>query len=55
MIRRYAHHYPESLRAGIEVLDRVNGTVAQKVTQSNEKGVTKTSQPLEIIGSGAWI
>jgi len=40
MIRRYPHHYPTSLRVGIEVLTRINGTVAQKVTQSNEKGVT---------------
>jgi hypothetical protein len=24
---RDAHHYPESLRAGIEILDRVNGRV----------------------------
>ncbi|TAJ35075.1 MAG: site-specific integrase, partial [Nitrospirae bacterium] len=23
MVTRYAHHYPESLRAGVEVLDRV--------------------------------
>ena len=25
MTQRYAHHYPESLRSGVEVLDRVRG------------------------------
>jgi len=55
MVMRYAHHYPESLRSGVEVLDRVDGKVAQKVTQPKEKGVTNISQPLEMIGSGAWI
>ncbi|HYB20588.1 MAG TPA: tyrosine-type recombinase/integrase, partial [Thermodesulfobacteriota bacterium] len=25
MVMRYAHHYPESLRSGVEVLDRING------------------------------
>jgi hypothetical protein len=24
MVMRYAHHYPESLRAGIEILDHVS-------------------------------
>ena len=39
MIRRYPHHYPTSLRVGIEVLTRINGTEAQKVIQSDEKGL----------------
>jgi len=29
MVMRYAHHYPESLRAGIENLDRVPAGVTQ--------------------------
>jgi len=36
MTQRYAHHYPESLRDGIEVLDR-NGTILE---QSRENGIT---------------
>ncbi|OGP25111.1 MAG: hypothetical protein A2X93_06150 [Deltaproteobacteria bacterium GWC2_56_8] len=36
MTQRYSHHYPESLRDGVEVLDKV-ATVLQ---QSNEKGAT---------------
>lgn len=39
MIMWYAHHHSESLRAGVEVLDRINGRVVQKVVQSKEKGV----------------
>jgi len=35
MTMRYAHHYPESLRYGVEVLD---GWGAQKGAQVNEKG-----------------
>ena len=27
MVMRYAHHYPESLRAGIEVLDGVKNSI----------------------------
>jgi integrase len=35
MTQRYAHHYPESLRDGVEVLDRVSTILAQ----SNKKGL----------------
>jgi integrase len=55
MVMRYAHHYPESLRSGIEVFNRAGGKGAQKVTQSNEKGAAPVMQPLVITGSGAWI
>lgn len=37
MTQRYSHHYPESLRDGVEVLDRVNTILVQ----SNEKGLAK--------------
>ena len=40
MVMRYAHHYPESLRSGVEVLDRINGKVITNLAQSNDKGVT---------------
>jgi len=41
MVMRYAHHYPESLRAGIEVLDKVREKVSTNLAQSNEKGVNQ--------------
>jgi len=34
---RYAHHYPESLRAGIEVLDKVRKKFSTNLAQSNVK------------------
>lgn len=36
MTQRYAHHCPESLRGGIEVLD----TISTKLAQSEEVGIT---------------
>ena len=53
MVQRYAHDYPESLRPGIEVLDRMKRESVTNQSQSNEKGVTSQSQqPLDLIGSG---
>jgi integrase len=40
MVMRYAHHYPESLRSGVEVLDKVNGKVSTNLAHFKEKGVT---------------
>jgi integrase len=37
MVMRYAHHYPESLRAGIEVLDKAREKVSTNLAQSDEK------------------
>jgi hypothetical protein len=34
MVMRYAHHQPESLRAGIEILDRVPAGVRTVLAQS---------------------
>ncbi len=36
MVMRYAHHYPESLRAGVEVLDRIRHDT--KMSQLGEQG-----------------
>jgi hypothetical protein len=33
------HHYPESLRSGIDVLDKTQ-EISTNLAQSNEKGVT---------------
>ena len=33
MVMRYAHHYPESLRSGIEVLDKVGKKVSTNLAQ----------------------
>lgn len=35
MVQRYAHHYPESLRYGVEVLEKNTGTILE---QSNNAG-----------------
>ena len=40
MVTRYAHHYPESLRAGVEVLDKISKKVSTNLAQFKEKGVT---------------
>jgi integrase len=34
MVQRYAHHHSESLRAGIEILDRVPAGISTKLAQS---------------------
>jgi len=34
MVMRYAHHHPESLRAGIEILDRAPEVVGTVLSQS---------------------
>lgn len=38
MTQRYSHHYPESLRDGVEVLDRI----ITNLSQPNEKGLQLT-------------
>jgi integrase len=40
MVTRYAHHYPESLRAGVEVLDKVGKKISTNLEQLKEKGAT---------------
>jgi hypothetical protein len=55
MVTRYAHHYSESLRSGIEALDRVRQKISTNLAQSNGKGVATDSQPLNFIGSGGMI
>ena len=37
MLQRYAHHYPESLRPGVEVLDKI----ITNLSQSNKEGVNR--------------
>ena len=39
MTQRYAHHYPESLRSGVEILDE-RVTFLSRLGQNNEKGAT---------------
>lgn len=40
MVKRYAHHSTESLRSGVEVLDKVRENISTNLAQSDEKGVT---------------
>ncbi len=42
MVMRYAHHYPESLRSGVAVLDKIKKVITN-LSQSNEKGATVES------------
>jgi integrase len=39
MVMRYAHHYPESLRSGVEVLDRLK-KVSTNLAHYEKKGAT---------------
>jgi integrase len=48
MTQRYAHHFAESLRDGVETLDKISTILAR----SKENGVTTDSQPLDMFGSG---
>jgi integrase len=52
MVTRYAHHYPESLRSGVEALDSFRENHLTILSQSKEKGVTPDAQPLDLFGSG---
>ncbi len=44
---RYAHHYPESLRDGVEILDRISTNLAIK------RGYSKCCNPLTYLVAGA--
>ena len=41
MITRYAHHYPESLRPGVLVLDQVNEKFSTILAQSEKNGLAQ--------------
>lgn len=51
MVMRYAHHYPESLRAGAEVLDRLAMKSSTKIAQSVEQAGRMPMQLSENIGA----
>ena len=40
MVQRYAHHYPESLRAAIEMIDGVKKTIITILSQSQKNKVS---------------
>lgn len=40
MVMRYAHHYAESLRSGVEILDKVQNNFSTNLAQSHKKGIT---------------
>jgi len=40
MTQRYAHHYPESLRDAVAVLDKSNDGVSHNLVTKNKKGAT---------------
>ncbi|MGA2824149.1 MAG: tyrosine-type recombinase/integrase [Bacteroidales bacterium] len=41
-VMRYAHHHPESLRSGINVLDKTMSKFITILSHDNEKGATAT-------------
>jgi integrase len=49
MTMRYAHHYPESLRHGVEVLDKIGYNL---VTVDNKKGLEESPKPLISLVAG---
>jgi integrase-like protein len=50
MVMRYAHHHSESLRAGIEILDRVPAESSTKLAQSAHVAVAEAdARPLQVI------
>jgi integrase len=40
MVMRYAHHYPESLRSGVRVLDKIDKKIRTNLGQSKKQGAT---------------
>jgi hypothetical protein len=52
MTMRYAHHYPESLRHAVEMLDK-KGYVFDYV--DTKKGLEESPKPLICLGSGGRI
>ncbi|MBI3606691.1 MAG: tyrosine-type recombinase/integrase [Nitrospirae bacterium] len=56
MVVRYAHHFSESLRPGVEALDRV-GSADQDTNraQSQKKGLAPQSQPVDFKSCGGEI
>ncbi len=56
MVVRYAHHHPESLRPGVEALERV-GSAAQDTiwAQSHKKRLAPERQPIDLKSCGGRI
>lgn len=51
MVMRYAHHYPESLRSGVQTLDRLRDEESTKIAQSAGYTGSGMRQPIEIFGA----
>lgn len=49
MTQRYAHHYPESLRDGVEILDRVRKST--NLAHSAHRKADRKGHPIDIIGA----
>jgi integrase len=47
MVQRYAHHHPESLRSGIEVMDGINGAFITNLSQLQKNRIYKI--PLRLV------
>ena len=55
MVERYAHHCPESLRPGVETLDRITTNLSQSPATDTKKGQELSPNPLVLFGCGGKI
>jgi integrase len=55
MVERYAHHCPESLRPGVEALDRIITNLSQSPATDIKKGQEISPNPLVLFGCGGKI
>jgi integrase len=55
MVERYAHHCPESLRPGVEALDKIITNLSQSPQKAEKKGSRKTRKPLSLLNCGGKI
>ena len=53
MVERYAHHCPESLRPGVEALDRIITNLSQSPATDIKKGQEISPNPLILLVAGA--
>jgi integrase len=55
MVERYAHHCPESLRPGVEALDKIITNLSQLPQKAERKGSRKSRKPLSLLNCGGKI
>jgi hypothetical protein len=51
LVTGYAHHHPENLRAGVEVLDRVDRKISRNLAQRSKSEVAASLELFDFIGA----